>query len=133
MFTFQGIIYGAPFHMQTDPDSFCTSETMCEGQPDPAMESIVRAAVCGIDVSGLDVPRRGSTRIEASPVKAAGSVRPSANTSPRALVGAGSEPVSEDETPEQKADRLREDRRDQIVFLGALIGGFAVGLWVEGK
>jgi prepilin-type N-terminal cleavage/methylation domain-containing protein len=33
----------------------------------------------------------------------------------------------------EKLDRLRSERSDHLVFIGALLTGVAIGLWIEGK
>lgn len=37
------------------------------------------------------------------------------------------------ETPEQKLERLRDERREGVYILGALLGGTAIGMWLKGK
>ena len=37
------------------------------------------------------------------------------------------------ETPEQKLERLRDERREGLYTLGALLGGVAIGMWLKGK
>lgn len=109
MFLFNGTIYDANFHLQQDAAT-------C----DP-----VRCTPGGLAVwkSTGPIVVAGSGAAQPTPSGAAAS--PSNVNAPR--------PPDEDETPEEKANRLREERKDHMIYLGALLGGLVVGLWLEGK
>lgn len=106
MFNFHGTIYGAPFSLQRDEP--CGAPSPCAAPPDPETLREIRAQTCGVRVS------------------ASGAVAGSGVATPLSQAPDG-------ETPEQRLSRLQDERRDHMIYFGALLGGLIVGLWVEGK
>jgi hypothetical protein len=101
-----GIVYGYPVHMQQD--SF-----VCDPPRRSPSGPAVWRAHGGFTASG----------------QADGETTPPASTPPASTPPAVAASAAEAE----KLDRLRSERSDHLVFIGALLTGVAIGLWIEGK
>lgn len=109
-----GIVYGYPVHMQQDP--FVCDPPRCS----PSGPAVWRAHG-GLTASGQadGDPAEPPVTTETTPPV----VTPPVPT-PASVVA---------QSAAERLDKLRAERTDHVVFLGALLSGVAIGLWIEGK
>jgi len=109
-----GIVYGYPVHMQQDP-------FVC----DPPRRSPSGPAVW-----------RAHGAVTASGQADGGATEPPAVTEsapPAVRISSTATAPATADTAAERLDKLRGERTDHLVFLGALLSGVAIGLWIEGK
>ena len=114
MFFINGTIYGANVHLQQDRAE-CDE---CRSLPD------------GFAVWSTSGPVLASGGIQDG---ASLSFSPSGVVSSQQAAATTSEADSAALTEEQRLAKARDDRQDQLTFFTALVAGFAIGLWIEGK
>jgi hypothetical protein len=116
-----GIVYGYPVHMQQDP-------FVCDPPRRSPSGPAVWRAHGGFTASGQ---ADGETTPPASTPPAS---TPPASTPPTSTPPTSTPPaVAASAAEAEKLDRLRSERSDHLVFIGALLTGVAIGLWIEGK
>ena len=111
-----GIVYGYPVHMQQDP-------FVCDPPRRSPSGPAVWRAHGGFTASG-----------QADGEAAPPSSTPPTSTPPTSTPPSSTSPaVAASAAEAEKLDRLRSERSDHLVFIGALLTGVAIGLWIEGK